>query len=91
MTAYILFDDIPDSCESCPIRSYNSECPLQEDIEPTGYEEQKDRCPIRALPRERKHNLAQGYKSGYDNGWNDCLEALMDKYDQEEGQDDDSM
>lgn len=23
--------------------------------------------------------------------WNDCLEALMDKYDREEGQDDDSM
>ena len=78
MSAYILLDDIPDMCESCPIAREDGDCPLQINSHMMDWKEQKLDCPIREFPDERKRGYKKGYKTGYNDGWNDCLDEIIE-------------
>lgn len=80
MSAYILLDDIPESCESCKFKDRYGNCILNEDAEELTYEEQKAQCQIKPLPTEKKRSYKKGYKSGYADGWDDCLETLEEDF-----------
>ena len=73
----MLIVEEPDSCETCPLRSYSNlmlMCtPMREaasDVE----------CPLRPLPKKDDGKLS-GYCGdwgcGYADGWNTCLDKIM--------------
>lgn len=78
MSAYILVDEAPKTCESCVLKDCYDNCLLIDGSEDMDFEEQKENCPIKSFPEERKKSYKPGYKTGYNDGWNDCLDVLRD-------------
>lgn len=83
MKYYLLVDEKPESCETCPLRSYSDlmlVCtPMREaasDVE----------CPLRPLPNKKEEWVDSGYIpmdgfpekifDEYSEGWNDCIDEI---------------
>lgn len=78
MSAYILVDEAPKTCESCALKDCYDNCLLIDNSEDMDFAEQKEKYPIKFFPEERKKFYKPGYKTGYNDGWNDCLDVLRD-------------
>ena len=84
MSKAILVIDMPESCDKCPLLGgfYSDLCckgmgnrginyPYPKDF-------RQDWCPLKPFPREDKGNYLLEYSNGYQKGWNDCINYLMD-------------
>ena len=77
MKYYLLIDEKPESCETCPIRSYSN---LMLVCTPMRNAASDVECPLRPLPQKKEPfgYLDMGNEDGlYEKGWNDCIEEIM--------------
>ena len=85
----VLVIDTPDNCDTCDLsRLYSLSGKLVKDpfcFALNKYVEDGqiilEDCPLKKLPQIRPCNYYdfEHYTSGYDKGWNDCIEHIMPK------------
>ncbi len=89
-----LIIDTPKNCRTCPLcvgykdKDYSIEywCPFVPAIFDESYDEKSEYCPLKKMPnkREKEYNpedlcdVADWYDDGFIDGFNDCLDTLMD-------------
>ena len=74
-TKAILVIDMPNNCGECKLIHLQG---FGESIcNPVEWEERPTWCPLKPMPQPKK--ITREWLEGeYENGWNDCLEALED-------------
>lgn len=84
----IVIVDMPDSCKKCPLKYFDTgddayfgggteRCVIDgSEISLSG---RYDDCPLRPLPKRKKHNLGNEdeYEVGSVDGWNYCLDEIL--------------
>lgn len=81
MSKGIIVVDIPENCLNCDLRSASGYClPGHRDILKFGMTLDKPKeCPIKPLPdRKPPSPMIEEYYNPYDNGWNSCLDTLLE-------------
>lgn len=88
MNKAILIIDMPESCNECKIRfddEYSNWCPYDSPEENGVYRYVKngtkpDWCPLKQLPEKLEGHCSIYYQWGdYENGWNHCIDCLIDE------------
>ena len=75
--------DIPENCSGCKFfneKYYHSECLLTNKIKGYTFKSSEGRmedCPIKILPKERDYSFGDSYYDGFDNGWNACIQEIV--------------
>ena len=78
MKYYLLIDEKPDSCETCPLRSYSDLMLMCTPMREGAYEICEDgRCPLRPLPSFKAVDLNDTRDVVmFCHGWNTCLAEI---------------
>ena len=81
----VLVIDTPERCEDCPCAYFtegatSDYCRVTDSDIEDGMLILED-CPLKKLPQIRPCNYYdfEHYTSGYDKGWNDCIEHILPK------------
>lgn len=83
MKAILILDEMPNSCEECTF--CDAHCIANDTvkrIEANYYKERPRWCPLKPMPVKQDTksaigiDLVDGFKDGWEYGWNACLEEL---------------
>ena len=98
MSKSLLLIDTPACCDDCPLKlwdalsEYYGACvPTLKEVNSVTdeYKENEDRdtipswCPLKPLPRKKNKDFHPNIV--YANGWNDCLNEILRRQDDEQG------
>lgn len=75
----VLMFEMPTCCCDCVAYCNENEmCMATDDCYEVIPTEKPDWCPIFRLPIHKKPLNKKGYRSGYIEGWNDCLDSISE-------------